>query len=155
MAIVLFDTNILIDALKGYRAAATELAFWDAPAISAVSVMEIYAGASRDDIPRLDRFVAQIRFEIIHTDDKIAKEAAAIRAGSRNNSRKIALPDAIIMATANVRSLTVITRNRKDFKGWNVRVPYELETTTLVNIINVAPPGKLPSPPRRSHPRKP
>lgn len=41
MALVLFDTNILIDALHGYEHALQELAHWDEPSISAVTWMEI------------------------------------------------------------------------------------------------------------------
>jgi len=49
---------------------------------------------------------------------------------------KIALMDAINKATAQVQKLLVITRNTKDFKGADVRVPYEIETITLTRIVN-------------------
>lgn len=138
MALVLYDSNILIDALKGYAAAIDELTYWDAPAISVVTWMEVYSGAKADEIARLDGFFQDFSFEIIHTDDQIMKAAARIRANSLNSTAKRGLPDAIILATAFVRQLT---RNTKDFHGSHVRVPYELVTHPdgSVAVINVAP----------------
>ncbi len=142
MALVLFDSNILIDALKGYEQALQELAYWDEPAISVVTWMEVYAGATPNEVPRLDELMANIGFEIIQTDEAIMKLAAQIRGESIRKGPKIALPDAIIMATAMHRNLTVITRNKRDFKGQAVRIPYELVTNTTVEVINAIPPGQ-------------
>lgn len=111
MALVLFDSNIIIDALKGYEQALQELAYWDEPAISALTWMEVYAGATPDEVPRLDELIEEIGFEVIHTDDEIMKQAAQIRGESIRKGSKIALPDAIIMATAVTRNLTIVTRN--------------------------------------------
>lgn len=99
MALVLFDTNILVDALKNYREALEEVAHWDEPAISAITWMEIYAGATPKEFPALDVLIRDVGFEVIHTDDEIARSAAKIRGDSIRNKPKIALPDAIIMAT--------------------------------------------------------
>ncbi|MES2295397.1 MAG: type II toxin-antitoxin system VapC family toxin [Pseudomonadota bacterium] len=140
MALVLFDTNILIDALKGYRQAIDELAFWDEPAISVITWMEIYAGAKTSEVGRLDHFMSDFGFEIIHTDGDIMREAARVRSESRQIGPKIALPDAIIIATARTRDLPVITRNTKDFRDPKVRIPYELKTsgpaTTVINATS-------------------
>jgi predicted nucleic acid-binding protein len=141
MALVLFDTNILIDALKGYKAAFDELVYWDEPAISAITWMELYAGAKPDEVPKLREFISGFAFEIIHTDDSIMTRAANLRADSIRKGPKIALPDAIIMATAVSKNIMLITRNKKDFKGPNVRIPYELETATTVTVVNVIPPA--------------
>jgi predicted nucleic acid-binding protein len=140
MALVLFDTNILIDALKGYKAAFDELVYWDDPAISAITWMELSAGAKPDEVPKLDEFISGFAFEIIHTDDSIMTVAANLRAESIRQGPKIALPDAIIMATAISKGMMLVTRNKKDFKGPNVRIPYELEITTTVKVVNVMPP---------------
>ena len=142
MALVLYDTNILIDALKGYEQALQELAYWDEPAISAVTWMEVYAGATPDEVPRLDELIANVGFEVIHTDRDIMKLAAEIRGDSIRKGPKVGLPDAIIMATALHLKLQIITRNKKDFKGSNVRFPYELVTNTTVQVVNTIPPGK-------------
>ncbi len=75
-----------------------------------------------------------------------------MRALSLRVGPKIALPDAIIMATATVKELTVITRNTRDFRGRNVRVPYELKTITTVSVVNVNPPGLTPEPTKPNRP---
>lgn len=141
--LVLFDTNILIDWSKGYAQALTELAHWDNPAISAITWMELYGGADVDDVPRFDEFMADFGFEIIEID-------AAIMSERRRIGPKISLPDAIIQATADIQNLTIITRNTKDFKSPNVRIPYELQIISTVNVVNIDPPGETPSPRRGS-----
>lgn len=70
------------------------------------------------------------------------KQAAQIRSESIRKGRKIALPDAIIMATALCFKLKIVTRNKKDFKGPDVRIPCELVTRTTVDVVNATPPGK-------------
>ncbi|CAN7586918.1 type II toxin-antitoxin system VapC family toxin [Pseudoduganella sp. LjRoot289] len=141
MALVLFDTNILIDWSKDYPEALAGLAYWDNPAISVITWMELYSGANPEDVPRFDAFMVEFGFEIVEIDAEIMHAAAALVSARRRTGRKIALSDAIIAATAQVRGLTIITRNTKDFKGANVRVPYELKTTTVVTVVNVDPPG--------------
>jgi predicted nucleic acid-binding protein len=144
-ALVIYDTNILIDATKGYQEALDELAHWDYPTISCITWMELYAGADVDDVPRINAFMAQFEFNIIMIDDKIMAAAARIMSQRRRTGPKIALPDAIIAATAMLNGLVVVTRNTRDFKG-NVRVPYELKTLTTVSVVNVEPPGLSPLP---------
>ncbi|WP_374361741.1 PIN domain-containing protein [Pseudoduganella danionis] len=140
MALVLFDSNILIDALKGYEQALIELAYWNDPAISSITWMEVYAGATLDEIPKLNELMETVRFKIFHTSDVIMQRATQIRSASLRQNRKTALPDAIIMATAQELDAMLITRNKKDFKGRRVRVPYELRTQTLVQVVNIVAP---------------
>jgi predicted nucleic acid-binding protein len=136
----IFDTNILIDALNGYPQPITEFAFWLTPSISAITLIELHAGASLSMKHRVASLIAQNGFEVIQTDDAIVDIAARIRSASVRRRAKIALADAIILATAEARGLMVVTRNKKDFKGPNVRIPYELETITSTRVINVRPP---------------
>lgn len=143
MGIALFDTNILIDVLKGYQPAIDELEYWNDPVISVITWIEVLAGAKPSERSAILEFLADLT--VIHTDNSIMSAAAEIRATSIAISRKIALPDAIIVATAAVHDATVITRNKKDFLHWNVRIPYELSNTTPVSFINIVPP---PGPPR-------
>lgn len=142
MTSVLFDTNILIDALKGYREALSELAYWDLPAMSVITWIEAYAGASADEAPKFDNFLGRFGFEVIPIDEDVMKAAAELMASRLRRGRKIALADAVITATAQLRHLTIVTRNTKDFKGRNVRVPYELQTTCTVTVINAVPPPR-------------
>jgi hypothetical protein len=51
------------------------------------------------------------------------------------------LPDALILATANITGRWLITRDKKDFRGTKVRTPYELNTSgSTVRVVKVAPP---------------
>nr|WP_229262887.1 PIN domain-containing protein [Duganella radicis] len=129
----------MIDALHSHQEAHNELSSWGNPAISVITFAEIYAGASSRETLKIKKFMDHFGFEVIHTDDLIMMLATSLRRASVHNRRKIALPDAIIMATAQARRLLVITRNKKDFKGPNVRVPYELETVTTTRVVNVRP----------------
>lgn len=143
--LVLFDTNILIDWSKNYPEALIELAHWDNPAISVITWMELYGGADVDDVPRFDAFMAEFGFEIIEIDAEIMRAATTLMSERRRLGPKISLPDAIIQATADVKKLTIITRNTKDFKGASVRIPYELKTVSTVSVVNVNPPGDTPN----------
>lgn len=140
MALVLFDTNILVDALKGIQEARQELDYYADPAISVVTWMELIAGVPLLDQQRAHAFLVKLQFTVIHTNDAIMHEAAAVRGASIRTPPKMALPDAIIRATGNVTSRLIITRNKKDFSGPNIRIPYELDTQTIVHVINVVPP---------------
>jgi predicted nucleic acid-binding protein len=152
VGLVLFDTNILIDWSKGYEEALIELAHLDNPAISVITWMELYGGADVDDVPRFDAFMAEFGLEIIEIDAKIMQAAAALVSERRRMGPKIGLPDPIIQATADVKKLTIITRNTKNFKGQDVRVPYELKTTSTVSVVNINPPGETPTSPRLGRP---
>lgn len=123
----------------------TELAHWDNPAISVITWVELYGGADVDDVPRFDEFMAEFGFEIIEVDAAIMRAAAALIAERRRLGPQISLPDAIIQATADTKKLTIITRNTKDFRGVNVRIPYELQTVSSISVVNVDPPGETPN----------
>jgi predicted nucleic acid-binding protein len=144
MAVALFDTNILIDFLRGYQPAIDEIEYWDDAVISSITWMELMAGArDRDDEKYLAEFLSN--FRVIHTDDIIMNLAASLRRGSIQLGPKVALPDTIIMATGQLDSDVVITRNKKDFRLLKhlgkLRIPYELTNTDPVGFINVVAPS--------------
>lgn len=139
----LFDTNILIDALSGHQQAFAEFALWESPSISAVTLIELQAGSQPNIEQEVDALLAQVGFNIIDIDSAVIDIAARIRSTSIRRRAKMALADAIILATAQARGLIVVTRNKKDFKGPNVRIPYELETVTTTRVINVRPPPQV------------
>lgn len=96
------------------------------------------AGARPGDEETIPQFLQL--FQILELDQATATEAAEMRRRSVRSTPKIALADAIIMATAKVHGLTVVTRNTRDFKGKHVRIPYELRPTTTFSVVNIAPP---------------
>lgn len=117
----LYDTNILIDYLNGIKAARTELSSATDPAISVVTWIEVMAGVSSPIENAVRRFLAT--FRQLAVTSEVAEQAVAVR-----RAVKIKLPDAIILATAQVDGRTLVTRNTRDFRAGmaGVRVPYRI-----------------------------
>ncbi len=117
----LFDTNILIDYLNGVDAAKIELARYERPAISVISWIEVLAGTKPDVEVETRKFLSI--FERIELSEAIADRAVALR-----RSAKLRVPDAIILGTARVENLVLVTRNTKDFPADEpgIRMPYRI-----------------------------
>jgi predicted nucleic acid-binding protein len=118
----LFDTNILIDHLNGIRKAAREIKGSSDPAISIITWIEVMTGAtSSGDEAVLRSFLAN--FQCLPVTSAVAERAAENR-----RVKRIKLPDAIILATAETANRQLVTRNVRDFpKGMGgVRVPYQV-----------------------------
>lgn len=118
----LFDTNILIDYLKGIDAAQAELARYRQPLISIVTWMEVQAGVrNEEEADVVEMFLRD--FRVIELTRGIARDAAELRQASR-----LRLPDALIWATARHESALLITRNTKDFPPDEpgIRIPYRV-----------------------------
>ena len=121
MAEALFDTTILVDALRDVPGATDELRRYRRHAISRITWIEVLAGTRAETRDETLNFLD--RFEVIELDADIGRAAADLRQQTR-----IKLPDAVIWATAQRRSLTLVTRNSKDFPPGTpgVRIPYQL-----------------------------
>ncbi len=121
MVKALFDTNILIDYLRGVPEARTELGRHQAKAVSVITWMEVLIGASAQAEPGTRAFLDA--FERVEVDHDIAEAAVVLRREGR-----MKLPDAIILASARTRKCLLVTRNTKDFAEDDpgVRVPYRL-----------------------------
>ena len=117
---LLLDSCILIDALAGSEPARDSLAGVRGAAISRLTWMEVLVGARGDDEDRTVRAFLAI-FEVLPISDAVAEEGVNLR-----RTRRLKLPDAIILATARVHGRTLVTRNTKDFPGGEpgVHVPY-------------------------------
>lgn len=118
-AAVLFDTNILIDYLRGNPAARAQCDLHANRAISIISWMEVMAGTTAANEDSTRAFL--LNFHILSIDSAVAERAIIIR-----RTKKLKLPDAIIYATAVESSRTLLTRNTRDFPPGmpGVRVPY-------------------------------
>ena len=121
MVKALFDTNILIDYLNGIPKAKHELDRYPEKAISIITWMEIMVGATDDMAIPTRAFLNA--FNVLPLDESVSERAVELR-----KSTKIKLPDAIVWATAQVHSLLLVTRNKKDFTGKEpgIRLPYEV-----------------------------
>lgn len=74
------------------------------------------------ELKQMERFLSG--FEIDEVDPEIARRAAALR----RERPRLKSPDAIILASAQVRGRILVTRNTKDFPANmpGIRVPYTL-----------------------------
>ena len=117
----IFDTNILIDYLNGVDAARAELARYERPAISVISWIEVLVGTKPAVEAATRGFLAT--FERVELSSDIADRAVALRRKTR-----LRIPDAIILATARVGGLLLVTRNTKDFVADEpgIRMPYRI-----------------------------
>lgn len=118
----LFDTNVLIDHLNGIAKATRELRLSNDPAISMITWIEVMTGASGPDEEAILRAFL-LNFECLPVSSAVAERAAVVR-----RQMKITMPDAIILATAEVAGRELVTRNVKDFPAGmrGVRVPYKV-----------------------------
>ena len=119
---VVFDTNVLVDYLRGLEDARVELGRHREWTVSLVTWMELLVGARDEEEEAMIRAFLG-RFEVADVDRRTAEEAVRLR-----RSRRIRLPDAIVWATASVRQAVLVTRNTKDFPADDpgVRVPYSV-----------------------------
>lgn len=118
---VVLDTNILIDYLRGITAARTEFERYEQVFISTVTWMEVMVGAPDEVADTTERFLGTLG--AIPVDDAVARRTVALRRAYR-----LKLPDAIIWASADIRSMLLVSRDTKayptDHPG--IRVPYKL-----------------------------
>ena len=120
------DANILIDTLLEHDPARQELAriasrgarMW----VSRVAWIEVLSKGDDAVVRDALRFLAQ--FGLDEIDDEISFRAAALR----RERPRLKSPDAIILATAQIRGRVLVTRNTKDFPAEmpGIRVPYTL-----------------------------
>jgi predicted nucleic acid-binding protein len=117
-----FDSNILIDALNGFLPAHAEIARVERPCISRVTWSEVLSKERGATLRNIEIFLSG--FVIDELDAEIGAHAAALR----RERPKLKLPDAIILASAQLRQRILVTRNTKDFPASmpGIRVPYTL-----------------------------
>jgi hypothetical protein len=118
----LFDTNILIDHLNGVTKATREIARSQDAAISVITWIEVMTGAaSTEEEAILRAFLSN--FQCLDITREMAERVAVIR-----RQKRIKMPDAIILGTAEAAGRQLVTRNVKDFPAGTrgVRVPYKV-----------------------------
>jgi len=117
----LFDTNILIDFIAGLPQAKKELGRYSSRSISITTWIEVLTGVSPNQESMARAFLKS--FTVYLTTEAISEQAVLVRRRLR-----IKLPDAIILATAEVEDLLLVTRNTRDFPESmsGVRIPYKI-----------------------------
>ena len=121
-----FDANIVIDALAGYPPARAEIQravrHGSRPWISRMAWIEVLSKGHDAIVREATAFLSH--FGLDEIDEEIAQRAAALR----RDRPRLKSPDAIILATAQIRGRVLVTRNIKDFPAAmpGIRVPYTL-----------------------------
>lgn len=117
-----FDTNIVIDVLHNRPMAWAELRLATRPWISRMTWIEVMSGVPDAAASETEEFLRL--FAIAEIDEEVARRAAAIR----HQRRSLKSPDAIILASAQMRGRILVTRNTKDFPASmpGIRIPYKI-----------------------------
>jgi len=111
----LVDSNIIIYHLNGEAIATNFLRQnYKEIAISQITYVEVL---SFPFTPQEESSVKELlaKFTILDIDQNISNQAIENR-----KIKKIKLPDNLILSTAIIHNLTLVTRNTKDFKTFNV-----------------------------------
>lgn len=136
MAIVLFDTNILVDHFNQHAEATLELTAYSDAIISSLTWIEVACGFDQAKQRMLSRSLALAGIRIVHTNKRIMARAAALRRDSIAGKSKVKLVDCVLRATAEVGKRIIVTRNPQDFGGEGpmVRVPYQILDGKVVAV---------------------
>lgn len=120
----LFDTDVLVDYLRGYAAAAELLENCTGPMlVSVITAAELYAG-SRDTRDRVALGEFLEAFVVLPVDAEIARAGGILR-GRFRGSHGTGLADALIAATADRHDAVLVTLNRKHYPMvTRLEVPY-------------------------------
>jgi hypothetical protein len=111
---IVVDTNIVIEFLRGMPAAVAWFdGLADRPAISAISVLELYAGV-RSQRDERDIIAVRQKLPCLPISEVIGERAGAIMRHF-HKSHGIDIPDAMIAATAEHHGLRLATLNVKHF----------------------------------------
>lgn len=125
---IVADTDVLIDALRGRSPAAERIALeLDAGglATTAVSVFELRSGArSAEAVGAIEALLAALT--ILPFDEGAAERAAQARRELESAGTPIGMADYMIAGTCLAHSAILLTRNRKHFErvhglslGWS------------------------------------
>jgi len=113
----LVDSNIVIYHLNNEPIATNFLSQnYKHIAISQITYVEVLSFPFSDEEENEVKMLLS-QFKIIDVDQTISNQAVENR-----KIKKIKLPDNLILSTAMVNGLTIVTRNVKDFKSFDIEV---------------------------------
>jgi len=113
--VILLDTNILIQILKGDKSTIKKVEqISDQVAISSISAMELYYGAfDKQEIRKIEKFISL--FRIIHLNHEISIKAIKL-IQTYAKSHNLDIPDSLIASCAIINNCKLLTYNVKDFR---------------------------------------
>jgi tRNA(fMet)-specific endonuclease VapC len=115
--IVLLDTTVLVDALRGKVECLVLLeeltVSGHTVATSAMNIGEVYAGMRVGEETRTDRFLDSLACYPLTKE--IAHRAGGLRSQWARKGRRLELADMMVAATALEYGAALMTENRKDF----------------------------------------
>ncbi len=115
--LLLFDTDVLIDAGRGVDAALEVIERAEAratPAVNAVTQMELIVGCrNKAELQALDSFLA--RFLVLPLNETASNHATELLRRYRL-SHGLGIPDALIAATALSQEIPLISKNQRDYR---------------------------------------
>lgn len=127
----LLDTNLLSEMMRAQPDAGVTAWMAEPPpqelAVSALTFGEIRNGIVRLQEGRRKRQLSRWLFgtlpeqfagRVLPVDDPVALEWGRLTAEAEQSGRKMHTVDALLVATALVRDLTLVTRNERHCAGW-------------------------------------
>lgn len=113
---MIFDTDVIIWALRGNRRAATAMDSTGTLALSVICYMELIRGArNKKDLRMTRSFLADIGFRILPLSENIGHRAS-IYLEEYGLKSGLAIPDALIAATAVENGLPLCSGNAKHYR---------------------------------------
>ena len=117
MSVTVVDTDILIDAARQVREAVDclqQIEQQSALAVSVITQMELFVGCrNKAELRTTERFLQ--RFQVITLNDQACHAAVDLLRQYRL-SHGLAIPDALIAATAMTLGGQFITKNQRDYR---------------------------------------
>lgn len=114
---MIFDTDVIIWALRGNAAAGRAIDQADALEVSVVSVMELLKGArDKRDMRLTKSFLADLRFSTLPLTESMGHRAS-IYIEEYGRKSNLNVPDALIAAAAVENDLPLCTGNARDYRA--------------------------------------
>ena len=108
------DTNAIIQLLKGNLELCKIVKNANLVACSVISELEYFSfpGISENDISLFIKFLSRIKvIDVLHNDSELKKSITIIR-----KTKKVKLPDAIILASAKLNNCQLVTADKELLK---------------------------------------
>jgi len=119
--IILVDTDVVVDFLRGYNKAVIYLKKrLHEIALSSIAVAELFAGVKDDEKKKLDEFISL--FPVFPITIEIAKAGGMLKR-DYHRSHGVGLADALMAATALVHNAELKTLNTKHYPMFKKLIP--------------------------------